>query len=560
MKNPFEYGHAANFKEDDLLNIFIDNDNSRIIDSVNNIFINGYRGSGKSMLMRYSCLKNQENDSRIGIYVECINPYFAKIDHFFNKNSFQISIVSEHILVVNMALKLLETLAQYQFSTAEDLMLVEGLEYYFDSFKYPAGQKVLESFTTWVDKQIRDTQQELMIDAEKFIKTKTYNYLSLIDVLINLLKKTKTLKESHFMFLVDDAVLLNLDQKKTINTWISYRNTVNVSFKVAITSANEYNFSTQNGSVILENHDYITLDLERNFFSEGDDFYNFAKNIIEKRLTLSGIKLLAEDFFPVSEDFKNQLKKIKTNFIKGEYPEKQDWTDQQRKNNASKMIRAIYFRLNAEEPKANLPTLAYTGFKTLTNISTGVVRNLLIPCYKMYENEYENNNRVEKISIKTQHQMLKDESDKAWLDIDGLTVKISHCTEEDTKQLRNMLDNFGRYLKTILLDVSSTEKKILTFTIEDLDRYQNLKEVNQIKKILEIGVRGQLLYTRVGPNHNGGKTTYYTPNRILWVSRGLDPVGQNGRKPFPAKVFYKMMTQPNIQLKYENDQQLELDI
>lgn len=566
--NPFIYAHAANINNEELVKIFIDNDNSRIMDNNNNVFINGYRGAGKSMLMKYNSfpVKNINGDNmleRIGIYIDCRNPYFTKMDAEFNENKFQQATISESFLVLSMALSLLDMVISIDKNKlSDDLELITNeFDYYFDEFTPNSSATILQDMRNWLNKQIISLQQETQHITENFINnSKVYSYLSLIDVIINTLKQTSALKETHFMFLIDDAILLNEPQQKSINSWVSYRDTSNVSFKVAITSKDEYNFITNHGGIILESHDYIMLDLEKNFFSNNTEFYNFAKKIIEKRFEISNIKTSVDEFFPQSVYFKEQLEEIDKKFIAGEYPEKSNYSAQQRKENVSKYRRAIYFRLNQETPKSNLPELPYTGFDALSNISTGVIRNLLMPCHKMYEMEFKEDRILTNISKKTQYTVLKNESESAWSDIDSLPSVIPNCTEDDAIQLKNMLSNFGKYLKKILLDTSSTEKRILTFTIEDLNRPSNSDIKNEINKILKIGVQSGLLYVRLGADHNGGKTKFYTPNRILWVSLGLDPIGQNGRKPFPAQTFYKMMKNENFSFKKHNENQAELPL
>lgn len=560
MKNPFTHGGAAKINKEELLDIFIDSGDSNIItEGENNIFIKGNRGSGKSMLMLHNSFLIKENMHRIGIYVDCRNAFFSRIDQYFNKNDFQASIVSEHILVTGMALSLSTIVKEILFEEKDNQLLDEGLSYYFDSFHSTSERPCFDDFHSWLNKQIVELQTELMKAPEEFIKTKAYSYLSLIDVIISILKRTSILKDTHFMFLIDDAVFLNEHQQKTLNTWISYRDTSSVSFKVAITSIREYSFLTNQDSAILENHDYITLDLERKFFSENDEFHNFAKKIVEKRLKLSGSTLLADDFFPTSPQFEEELKQIKDNFIKGEYPEQKQQTVEFRKKKSSKFTRAIYFRLRHEKSKANLPELPYTGFKILTNISTGIVRNLLVPCFKMYEKELEKNGKVEVISTNIQYHTLKAESERMWNDIDKLPTQIKDCTEDDAKRLKKILVNFGKYLKNKLLDPNSTEKRILSFVIEDLEDCADSGKVQEIKKVLNIGISSSFLYTRIGANRSGGKTIFYTPNRILWVNLGLDPVGQNGRHSIPVDDFYRMMKDENL-VYQNNDNQMELNL
>ncbi len=548
--NPFIHEAATNIDDSLLYRMFIDNEHSRIFKSHKNVFILGYRGSGKSMLMRYHSfpiqIKHNFNETKscdeIGIYISCMTPLFLRLEFWLNEDNFQVSVMSEHMLVLTMAERLLDTFLQLETSPfkTEDLQNIKDeFEFYFNV--HLSQDNVLKDFHRWIRKNLVDTQRHLDSSPAEFLM-EAYTYSSLIKPLIEIFKEINTLKHTHFMFMIDDGQMLSKSQQLSVNNWVSYRNTADVSFKVAITSTDEYSFLTSSKNVILENHDYIMLDLERDFFSGKSDFVQFAKRIIEQRLQVFGLqKTEANHFFPIDQDFQTELDSIKLKFIAGEYPERGQWSEEQRKANASKFIRAIYFRLYEErQHKANKPKLAYTGFDVLTNVSTGVIRNLLVPCSLMYEKEKDNQSRVQYISPKTQYDTLLEESKKTWEKIDELSVKIVDCTHEHTIRLKRILESFGEYLKIKLLDPSGTEKKILSFTIHDLEQSEYCEEINEV---LQIGIRGGLIYTRMGPDHEGGRTMWYTPNRILWPSLGLDPVGQNGRKNFVASIFYRMMTE-----------------
>lgn len=560
--NPFIHEAATNIDDALLYQMFIDNEHSRIFKSHKNVFILGYRGSGKSMLMRYHSFPIQikynceeaKSFNEVGIYVSCMTPLFLRLDFNLNKDNFQVSIMSEHILVLTMAERLLNTILQLEielFSASDLKNIKDELEFYFNV--QLSEENILKDFHRWIRKNLLDTQRHLDLSPEKFI-TQAYTYSSLIKPLIEIFKEVSALKHTHFMFMIDDGQMLSKYQQQSVNNWVSYRDTSEVSFKVAITSIDEYSFLTSKDNVILENHDYIMLDLERDFFSGKADFVQFAKKIIEQRLHVFGFSCEnAYDFFPADQDFKNELDLIKTKFINGKYPEREEWSKEQRQANASKYIRAIYFRLYSEQDKANKPKLAYTGFNVLTNISTGVIRNLLVPCSIMYEKEKEHQQEIKCISPQTQYNVLLEESKKTWERINELSVKIVDCTHEHTLRLKRVLESFGEYLKIKLLDPSGTEKKILSFTIHDLEQSPHR---DAIQEVLKIGIRGGLIYTRMGPDHTGGRTMWYTPNRILWPSLGLDPVGQNGRKNFVASTFYQMMIDENFTHRKESSSSL----
>jgi hypothetical protein len=353
------------------------------------------------------------------------------------------------------------------------------------------------------------------------------------------LKKLSDLTNTHFSFFIDDGHNLSRSQQKTLNSWISYRDTTDVSFKVSIPSKREYIFETNTNSIILINHDYIVLDLEKEFFGYNSNFYKFAKSVIDRRLEKYDISTQdAEEFFPEHPDITKELENISKDFINGEYEEQKKRSKEERKKIVSKFKRAIYFRLRLENSKANLPTLPYTGFNTMVNISTGVIRNLLVPCSEMFIIEKNNQQNIpNRIEPKTQYEGLKKLSEEKWEEIKNLSSTISNCDEEIANKIYKFLNNFGIKLKSILLDKNSSEKQILTFTIEKLE---DSEYKNEIIEILNIAEKAGLIYTRMGPGKNSNRTIWYTPNRILWVSMGLDPVGQNGRTNITPSKFIDM--------------------
>lgn len=536
--NPFIHDAATNLSEEIISELYIDIEDSEMIESQRNVFVTGYRGSGKSMLLRHNTFsmrysRNQNLDF-IGIYVSCMTPFFSQKEHLLVDDNFQKKIVDEHMLVLVMSINLIKSIKNDFLLSDEESKIIQELKYYFD-----IDSSSLDDFYRFLNRELFNTQKETNISPETFYKN-AYTFSSLIFPIVEALSSIDKLLNTRFSFLIDDGQLLSDFQKRSLNSWISFRDTRKINFKVAITSTKEYAFYTDTNSVILDNHDFVVVDLEKNFFGKETNYFEFAKKIIERRLQKFGFKNhKAEEFFPEDVNFEKRIDEIKENFIKGTYPELKDQTEEYRKTKASKYTRAIYFRERLEKPRSNNPTTAYTGFNTLVNISTGVIRNLLIPCSTMYE--YEKNksklDKVEYIHSKTQYEAIIKESQKKWESLKYLSVQIEGCDEETSLKIEKFLKNFGNQLKSILLDPSSTEKQVLTFTIEKLDDYHNK---NNIKQILLIAEKAGLLYSRIGPGRNSNRTTWYTPNRILWTELGLDPVGQNGRINIRPEDFEHM--------------------
>ena len=535
--NPFIYEAATNLTPEKIEELYIDIEKSDLIVSQKNLFVEGYRGSGKSMLLKYNSFDMKYHRDKqvnfIGIYTSCQTALFSKKEYELLDNKLHSLIIAEHILVLTMTESLLTSLLNMKLlNEKEEIEFIEEIEFYFDFNDYS-----LSKFIKFIKKELISLQKNMNINPLEFYQN-AFTYSSLIIPIITALKEVIKLKNSHFSFFIDDGQNLSDIQKEILNSWISFRDTSSVSFKVSIASRKEYKFYTNTNSVILENHDYMVLDLEKEFFGQDSRFYKFAKNVIEKRLEKYSINTTdAKLFFPEHDKFKKELKEISERFINGEYPERKDKSKEYRKKNVSKYNRAIYFRERLENSKANNPTIPYTGFETLTNISTGIIRNLLVPCTLMYSRELQDNEEINFINAKTQYEAIKDLSESKWVELKSLSSTITDCDEDTANKIFIFLTNFGNKLKAILLDKTSSEKQILTFTIEKLENDVNKKE---IQHILTIAEKAGLIYSRIGAGKNSNRTTWYTPNRILWSSIGLDPVGQNGRLNITPYNFINM--------------------
>lgn len=558
ITNPFTFEAANNLSIKEIEGLYIDIERSEFLTSQKNIFIEGHRGSGKSMLLRYNSIDmKHRRDMKldfIGVYVSCQTPLFSKEEHETMDEAFEVNVTAEHMFTLMMAESLvLSILTNKILSDSEECIFIDEIRFYFDLDESISSVKRFHSF---IKKEIKNIQGKFLDAPEVFYK-KAYTYSSLILPIIDSLKSTTELGGSHFSFFMDDAQNLDKYQKKFLNSWVSFRDTSNISFKIAITSQKEYLFYTNSNTAILEDHDYMMINLEKDFFGNESGFYQFAKKVIEKRLVEFNIGTInVDDFFPQSEEFVKNIEEIGKKFINGEYEEQKDKTVSQRKKSVSKYRRAIYFREKLSTPKANLPSIAYTGFGALANISTGIIRNLLIPISKMYDKELEKGS-VKFIPATTQYSTMKEVSKNKWEYLESLDNKITGCDEATAKNIYNFLMNFGKKLRKILLDVNSSEKRILTFTIEQLDN-SNKQDKDKILAVLNIAHQSGLLYSRIGPGKNTNRTIWYTPNRILWVDLGLDPEGQNGRINITPTNFYKMISSDNI--KEVNENQMEIPI
>jgi hypothetical protein len=203
-----------------------------------------------------------------------------------------------------------------------------------------------------------------------------------------------------------------------------------------------------------------------------------------------------------------------------------------------KYKRAHFFR--SRPPTANRPE--YSGFDTLVFLSTGVIRNLLVPCYWMYDKVLSLSSVKEErgegaatlpseIPSAVQSEIILARSRQLWDWVrNELDKSIEGCSRDNARRAYQLLDNLAILFRERLLKHKS-EPRANSFTISR----QNDAGMQELESVLDILVAAQLLYVRSGAAKEKGKReSYYVPNRMLWPDRGLDPHGQHARVSIPA--------------------------
>ncbi len=540
-KNPFDFDGAKNLPADLLIEWFIDDYNyARFLKSSRNVLLKGHRGCGKSMTLLYYSLpleiKKSENAGQaplfenIGIYISCSTPLARRVDQdYFDDKKFSRAI-SEHYFVLAIAVAIIEHSQSLlpHLSTEDCESLSEELYYIFDD-DIPKDKSIFNHIKKLLNKELRMTQEKFFLFEEKADFSFARTFYSLILPILSALRSTDTLKHSHFSLMIDDAHDLNEDQRLLLNSWLSYRDHSVFSFKVALATVEDFDRRTATNGSIIEGHDYIGVDLEQPFQNENSKFGQLAKNIISRRLKNVGIDIPPEVFFEESSDFRAQVKNCEETARSEFLSKNPDATAKQLADYVYKQGRAIYFR--TRPAKANRPN--YSGLDTITHLSSGVIRNLLLPCYWMYDDVISTSGEqvIQKIPPKIQSDVILRESEKLWTRVmDGLHKEMDDCSQEQAKCISNLVVALGDYFRERLMHHIS-EPRIVTFTISQMPRELEVK----LTPILAIMRKAQILYRRLGNSKDGGRQEYYyTLNRLFWPARGLDPHGQHGRASIKA--------------------------
>ncbi|MCY4584089.1 MAG: hypothetical protein OXE50_15030, partial [Chloroflexi bacterium] len=483
--------------------------------------------------------RSEQPISRVGIYVPCNTPLIHRAEYEL-LDDFRGTVLSEHYFALAIGHALVATLEHVPnvMDGANDEMLrgeVNGL----------LGSELSETLPlfagirTYLNRELLETQRAMNKPDDHAFYENTFSFASVVVPLMHICAKdVPKLAGTHFLLLIDDAHVLNPGQTRCLNSWIAYRDHSLFSFKVATAKGGTRTKTPATGGVILEGHDYTTIDLEAPYVNKGSNFYHLASRLIKKRLERIGVSATPEEFFPLNESMSFELEKFKE-IARKEAEQKYD-DSKSISDYVYKYARAMYFR--SLSSKANRPP--YSGFETLVFLSTGVVRNLLEPCYWMFDDalsELDSNLKsdghpaIELIPAEIQTRVILRLSERiwGWLEND-IARDIEDCNSEDGNRAFQLLDALAGHFRERLKHHKS-EPRALSFTISERDSAL----LPDLLRIVEILRRAQLIYIRRGPaKDKGRREEYFIPNRILWPIRGLDPIGQHARVSIRASVLW----------------------
>ena len=566
-KNPFEYEQATKLSTEDVLKYYIEDFNySRFVSSKRNIFLVGERGTGKTMTFLYYSLPIQvqrvlkhetELDlSLVSVYIPCNTPLTHRREYEL-LDPLNASLASEHFMVVSIMKEVLDSIYSVPgiISKDEEEMLRSELEYALH-LTLPSNIPFKRALDLALDKASVSVQESLNSDEDD-IKKLCMSFNSGLKLFLVCLRQTEKLRNSHFSFLIDDAQLFNPYQKRALNSWIAYRDNALFSFKVATTRVEAPSFETSSGGSILEGHDFTWIEMEQPYQNRTSAFGKFARSIVNSRLAAIGVTKIPEEFFPENPAFTKDIEEAKRKAQEEAVIKYPDGTPKQIADYIYKYTRAIYFQ--ERSPRANLPP--YSGFDLLTHLSTGVIRNLLNPCYHMYDrmlSEIQKKPENEAIPIdeippNIQTEVILQLSKEKWEWIaNKLDNSIEGCSREVAKRVYQLMDNLAILFKKRLRSKIS-EPRAVEFTISGFDE----KSYADLSEVLLVAQKAQLIYTYWSSAKDSGKREpYYMPNKMLWPERGLDPHGQHARVSITAHNLLNAAVN-NIEIPFSGDDQDE---
>lgn len=247
------------------------------------LIIEGGRGSGKTMLLRYLCHATQFSTQRknvedsvfehIGIYWK-MDVSFASLmeargaDQELWKSAF------ENMAVLVLCREVLESLGNMTQARPDVGQIIDKLdlsELRDIDAEIPLELPLLKRYL-----RKKDNQFQVWVNNYKKLDTPLFYPMRFLEVLIeNLVAQIPLLKNSFFSIYIDEYENLNVSQKKIVNTWLKQCHSPLV-FNIAMKRQSFDVADTLGSEKIVAVHDYRKIDIESLL---NDHFETFASEI-----------------------------------------------------------------------------------------------------------------------------------------------------------------------------------------------------------------------------------------------------------------------------------------
>lgn len=547
MKSPFEYTSPEAIPAKDVVDLFVQvfREYYKVL-SIGHTFVNGPRGSGKSMMFRYmspdcQCIANNKNIKDLdyfAIHIPIKEGQLDKTDLALLEDNYGEAIINEHFMVINFAIKIFERLRETDFDDNSRLLNALKLFYKntFLKFLNYAGWNKAEELPQEANK-CKDIFDHMIDECSALNREFTLKFLyqlihtegpmpyngpicTFSDFLYPLLKKIKELPcmpEGTIYLLIDDADNLNKVQTKILNTWVSLRTSKDISFKIS-TQLNYKTYRTINNSRIDTPHDYSEINISEIYTTKKGLYRKRVKEAVERRLAKYGYgNISAEEFFPEDREQEDKIQ-VKFDEYRGRFPGKKGY------DYAYRYARPDFMK----ELKGNLDKYSYAGFSSLVNISSGVIRHFIDFANRMYAHQQTkaDSHGINHIEPRIQDQEIKEYSN--WFydeNFSKLREDIYNTEEEisDFDKLRNLIEALGQTFNIILFS-EAKERRVFSFALQN-------EPDKELRKILKLGVQnGYFQKSLIGNKMGTGKAQLYILHRLLAPHFKLDPTNFAGYK------------------------------
>ncbi|GAB1149829.1 ORC-CDC6 family AAA ATPase [Shewanella algae] len=549
MNNPFSVKTPETLSPKDIADLFIDvfSDFPRIQAS-EHTFIHGPRGTGKSMMLRYlepqvqlAAHKVQHANElpHYAVHMPVKSSYYS-LSELERLKGAPYWLLAEHFLIANAILHILKSLEKL----TELELLEESSRLDFIHKVYTLADNMgcrlsdVKDYSSLTDLyKIFDTERRA---AKSYLGKLAFTQelvpysdalFSYEDVFIPLVKLVKGLSitpAGPLFLMLDDADNLPVRMQQIINGWVSYRSTNTICLKISTQQRYKTWRTTQN-ILIESSHDFSEVDISSVYTSKHTShYYDRVEQVVRRRLEIYNISCSPEDFFPINSDQETALEAIKDKI-------KQSWDNgvrvsSRKSDDITRYTVSEYMKELALSKKTN--KYSYAGFKSMVNISSGMIRFFLEPAARMYNEITAKNSEgnITHIPAKIQDDVLYKWSEEFLLEeFDRLKVDeatISSDCESNTKsgidnkvqRLKSLINGLGELFQAKLISDDS-ERRLISFMLTSTPK-------EDVQEVLDLGVEWGYLHRKTIARKEGiGRNTLYSLNRRLSPYFKLDPSG-----------------------------------
>jgi hypothetical protein len=571
MKNPFEVNTPEGISAEDVHDLFVDVFSDFYqVPKAGHTFLNGPRGSGKSMMFRYmmpNCQRIIKNEFNATAYKE-----IAELDYFslyvpikltdinlkeFEKFKNDASVfINEHLLTSYIASKCFSEFFELkddlsQFKEEVSLLYKNSFLWHldmsgfniipFESFEFENTKDYFYHMMKIMDKVFIECKKywvNLAINPNKesFYNGALCNYLDFLYPLLKDIKKLSFMpKDKPIYLLIDDAGYLNLTQTQILNTWVSYRTSSDLSLKIS-TQIDYKSFKTVTNKTIDSPHDYSEVNIADIYTTPNNNYHKRLDEIVKKRIKkFLGKDISSEDFFPLDIDQQVQILKIKEELKIAYADEKKNYAggDASRRYATSEYFKRI---------SGNSSTYSYSGFDNLVSISSGIIRHFLEPSSNMFAHYIKIEPELNFIPNNIQNSVINEYS-RRFLEEEFVKIHEEHGAVNNGERyskadkLYNLVHGLGGIFKRIFMS-DRTERIVFSVALNNLPD----KELNEI---IELAIQyGYLHRSTIGNKQGTGRNKLYILSRTLAPYFKLDPTGFKGYRFMSSEQLKLSLTNP----------------
>ena len=516
------------------------------------VFLEGPRGSGKSMMFRVlgpdcQMLLRRRSFSELqflALYIPVKETALNLTELARLRGHAADWVLNEHLMVLYVVEAAFKELAKIDYSACDGRAAQEASE--FATQTLPALLRACgwsgdiptqiygspgEAFAA-----IAASSQTLFLEMLRYVKRLSFattvdGYVGPLcgyfDFLLPLLKELRSLSfipHGPLFLLIDDADSLNLTQTSLLNSWVASRTSADVSLKVST----QYRYKTRrtpSGNAIEAPHDFSQVDITSVYTASRKDMYrDRIRKIVEKRLVLSELNPDPEAFFPV-----DQVQEDAIAAIAADYRAKHragEGRGARPSDDATRYARPDYIKGLGGSSKST-HTYSYAGFQQLVHVSSGVVRHFLEAAALMYGEAsalVTGNEQVAFISPLIQDKVVRSQAEALlYKDLDSLRddQAISTDDEKIASDLDHLVKALGGTFYQILISDRS-ERRVFSIAFSD-------EPDDMVRSVLDLGVRlGYFQRSSIGNKDGTGRAPLYILSRRLAPAFNLDPTSFAG--------------------------------